>query len=89
MTARITPPSITTKPMTPTTINCVDDADDQRAEADEHEDRAVHDVAIAERAPVAWRADDIGVVAHEMAFHLIEQTLLLFGEWHASPSFCS
>ena len=24
-----------------------------------------------------------------MAFHLVEQTLLLFGEWHASPSACS
>ena len=56
------------------------------AEAEEDEDRAVDDVAIAQRATIARRAHDIRVVAQEMAFHLVKQTLLLFGEWHASPS---
>ena len=55
VTARITPPSMTTKPMTPTMMRrlAIDDAHDERAEADEHQDRAVHDVAIAQRATVA------------------------------------
>ena len=72
--------------MTPTTISCCETPDDETAEPQQHEDRAVDDVAIAQSASVAGRADDIRVVAHEMALHLVEQALLLFGEWHASPS---
>ena len=85
----MTPPSITTKPITPTTMSCVETPTMSAPSPIEHEDRAVDDVAIAQRATVGGRADHIGVIAHEMAFHLVEQTLLLFGEWHASPSACS
>src|SRR6187431_721723 len=60
--------------------------DRHRGEAHQNQDRAVDDVAIAQGAAVCGRADDIRVVSHEMAFHLIKQALLLFGEWHASPS---
>ena len=76
--------------MTPTTMlttsRSVATPDDETAEPEQHEDRAVDDVAVAQAASVAGRADDVRVVAHEMAFHLVEQALLLFGEWHASPS---
>ena len=58
--------------------------DDEGTDAREHEDRAVHDIAIRETT-TAGRRNDIGVIAHEMALHLVEQTLLLFGEWHEIP----
>ena len=61
------------------------DADDQADDADDDEQSADREVSVAERAPFGGRADDIGVVAHQVAFHLVEKALFLFGEWHLSP----
>lgn len=61
------------------------DSDDESADAGEQEEDPVDEVAIAQRAVTGRRADDVGVVVQEMALHLVEQTLLLFGEWHVVP----
>lgn len=63
-----------------------DHAGDQTADAREHEESPVNEVPIAQCAIARRRAHDVGVIVEEMAFHLVEQTLLLFGEWHFVPS---
>ena len=61
------------------------DTRDDGAEADDRDDDSCDEIAVAERPP-ARRVHDVGVVLHEMTLHLVQQTLLLFGEWHWVPS---
>ena len=53
-------------------------ARNHRAEADDHENRAKHQVAIVQGRTRGRRAHNVCVCAQQIALHLIEHSLLLF-----------
>ena len=93
VSARIAPPSITTKPRTPTIVCTTtpwsrSTASDEQADAG-HEDHAAEDHppaggALERRA--AQGGGELGVLLDEGALHLLEQSQFFLGELHGSSS---
>ena len=84
VSATVAEPSITTKPAMPIRRHLGDRAGHQDRDADE-EDHAGEDGPAAGRAAqrgAAQGGGELRVLLDEGALHLLEQSQLLFGEWH-------